>query len=279
MLGKLPRIVGVLNITEDSFSDGGLYLERARAMEHAADLVNGGCDVLEVGAAASNPDAGRVSPEEEIRRLEPILEKYVGRIPLSVDSFQAETQLWAIERGVDFLNDIRGFPRPEVHREIANARCKLVVVHSIQSGWKAERVRTDPSGLLDRVETFLRDRVDSLIASGVARDRVIVDPGMGYFLGTNPEASIEVLCNLSDLRERLRLPVMVSVSRKSFLRTLTGREVASIGPATLAAEIYAANRGADYIRTHDVRALRDALKVLTALTQARGQDSNGREHA
>jgi dihydropteroate synthase type 2 len=279
MLEKLPRIVGILNITEDSFSDGGLYLERARAMEHAADLVDSGCDVLEVGAAASNPDAGRVSPEEEIRRLEPILETYVGRIPISVDSFQAETQLWAIERGVDFLNDIHGFPRPEAYREIADARCKLVVVHSIQAGWKAEKVRTDPSSILDRVETYLRGRVDSLIASGIARDRVIVDPGMGYFLGTNAEASIEVLRNLSHLRERLRFPVMVSVSRKSFLRTLTGREVADIGPATLAAEIYAANRGADYIRTHDVRALRDALKVLSSLTQARGQDSNGREHS
>jgi dihydropteroate synthase type 2 len=126
-------------------------------------------------------------------------------------------------------------------------------------------VATDPATLVPRIEAFLAERAGALVAAGVARERIVVDPGMGFFLGSNPEASLAVLRALPRLRERVGLPLLVSVSRKSFLGALTGRDSGERGPATLAAELYAAAHGADYLRTHDVRQLRDALAVVHAL--------------
>ncbi len=261
-----PRILGVVNITEDSFSDGGLYLAPQRAIEHCQRLLAAGADAIDLGPASSNPDAKPVAPDEEIRRLTPVVEWAGGAgARISVDSFRPETQLWALGRGVAFINDIHGFPEPAVYPRLAESHCKLIVMHSVQSDWKAERVATDPATILDRVTRFFDDRIATLQSAGVARDRIIIDPGMGFFLGSNVESSLAVLRGIKLLRGRFGLPVMVCVSRKSFLRTLTGQPVEAIGPATLAAELYATMQGVDYLRTHDVRALSDALKVMLAL--------------
>jgi dihydropteroate synthase type 2 len=260
-----PAIFGVLNITEDSFSDGGLYLQPEKAIEHGLRLIEAGADALDLGPASSNPDAKPVPPTEEIRRLEPVVERLGNRIALSVDSFRPETQLWAVNHGAAYLNDIHGFPRREIYPELALANCKLIVMHSIQSDWKAERAVTDPATIFERVADFLQKRVSALVSAGIAGERLIIDPGMGYFLGSNAEPCIVMLQNIARLKERLGLPVMVSVSRKSFLRTLTGRDTKDLGAATLATELHAASAEVDYIRTHDVSALRDALTVLESL--------------
>lgn len=260
-----PKIFGILNITEDSFSDGGAYLANDRATEHAASLLADGADVIDIGPAASNPDANQVSPQEEINRLEPIIKVFSGRIQLSVDSFKSETQLWAMEHGIDYINDIHGFSVPEIYPKISHSNCRLIVMHSIQSTWKADKAYTEPDTLFARVTGFFEKRVSELTDAGISRNRIIIDPGMGYFLGSNPEASISMLKRISDLKEQMELPVMVSVSRKSFLRNITGRSAQEALPATLAAEVFAALSGVDYIRTHDVRALRDVLKVLQVL--------------
>jgi dihydropteroate synthase type 2 len=185
-------------------------------------------------------------------------------ISVSVDSHQPETQRYALGCGVDYLNDIRGFPEPAFYGELAAATCKLVVMHSVAGRERATRAWTDPATVVERVVAFLGRRIKSLEAARIDRDRLIVDPGMGFFLGSNPEASLVVLRNLDRLRA-FGVPVWLSVSRKSFLGALTGRRVGARGPATLAAELYAASRGADYVRTHDPGALRDALTVLRAL--------------
>jgi dihydropteroate synthase len=267
---KSPKIVGVVNLTEDSFSDGGRYLEFDRALEHALELAADGADIVELGPSSSNPDAKEVSPDEEIRRIEPLLAKLAERrIAISVDSFQPETQRYCAQRPeIAMLNDVEGFPNPAVYPDLARAACKLVVMHSTQGRARPARSPADPPAVIDGIYRFFRERLSALESAGIDRSRVILDPGMGYFLASNAEASVMALREIPKLKQCFNLPVLVSVSRKSFLGTITGRAVNERGAATLAAELFAALQGADYIRTHDAAALRDGLKVLAALADS-----------
>jgi dihydropteroate synthase len=264
---RRPTIFGVVNITEDSFSDGGLWLHPDAAVKHALDLVADGADVIDLGAASSHPDARSVLPEEEIARLAPVIDCLEsGGVPVSVDTFEPETQRWALGRGVAYLNDIQGFPEPAVYPDLRRSDARLVVMHAVQRLGRATRIRTDPQTVFEGVVAFFETRLAELDRAGVSRERIILDPGMGFFLGSNPEPSLVVLRSIGRLRERFGLPVLISVSRKSFLANLTGRSTDELLAATLSAELFAAAQGVDHVRTHEVRALRDALRILTALT-------------
>jgi dihydropteroate synthase type 2 len=262
-----PLLVGIVNITADSFSDGGRFLDPANAIAHARLLAADGADIVELGAAASNVTAKSISPDEEIGRLDPVLRALAADgTKLAVDTYRAETQRCALSRGVAYLNDIRGFPDPAVYPALAAAGCRLVVMHAAGGIGRAEPLDLDSGEVWRRIEAFFAERINSLERAGIARERLILDPGMGLFLSRRPEASVYVLTRIGRLKERFGLPVMISVSRKSFLGAITGRESPGArGPATLAAELFAASHGADYIRTHDLAALRDALTVTAAL--------------
>ena len=262
-----PAIFGIVNITEDSFSDGGRFLDTTAALTHARRLVAAGAEIIDLGAAASNIAARPVTSAEEIRRLDPLITALAADgTPVSVDSFAPEVQRFAIARGVAFLNDIQGFPDPSFYQELAAASCRLVVMHAVQGRGRAQQVELTAGDVWERIHVFFADRVRALERGGIARQRLILDPGMGFFLSSWPEASLRVLAGIERLKQAFGLPVLVSASRKSFLRAVTGRAGASeLGAATLAAELYAAEQGADYIRTHDPAALVDALKVMTAL--------------
>jgi dihydropteroate synthase type 2 len=260
----VTRIVGIVNVTPDSFSDGGRFLDPARAVEHARRLVADGAYCIDLGPASSRPGSTPVPAAEEIRRIAPVLDALVADgVVVSVDSFQGDTQRWALAQGAAMLNDIHGFPDASVYPLLAASACQLVVMHHIPRETAA--LPTSADAVLASIETFFEERVRALVDAGIARERLILDPGMGFFLSGNPDVSLAVLRALRSLRARFELPFYVSVSRKAFLRTLTGRALPEIGPGTLAAELYAAHQGADYVRTHDVRALRDALLVTQAL--------------
>ena len=269
-----PQIVGIVNITADSFSDGGRFLDPPAALAHARRLAADGADIVELGVAASNVAANPVPPAEEMRRLDAVLAALAGTgTPLAVDTSQPETQRFALARGVAYLNDIRGFPDPGVYPDLAAGQCRLVVMHAVTGDGRAHRVDLGPGEVWRRIEGFFAERVARLAAAGIARERLILDPGMGFFLSTRADASLHVLTGLDRLKRRFGLPVMVSVSRKSFLAAITGREApGERGAASLAAEIYAAAHGADYIRTHDPGALRDGLRVMAALAAAASGD-------
>jgi dihydropteroate synthase type 2 len=257
-----PQTFGILNITADSFSDGGKFLAPGAALAHAEKLIGDGADVLDIGGASSNPDSAPVPVETEMARLKPIVRRAKKEgWPISVDSYAPETQAWALSEGVEYLNDIQGFPYPEFYPQLANSEAKLIIMHSVQERGRAQRIETDPETILDRIGSFFKQRVHALTSAGIERERIILDPGMGFFLGAGQEASVTVLRNLSEIKYAFGLPLLVSVSRKGFLRKLTGRPVAEIGPASLVAELYAARHGADMIRTHDPKALRDALTI------------------
>ena len=269
-----PRIFGIVNLTEDSFSDGGRFLDPAAALAQARALLAAGADVVDLGAAASNVDAKPVSAGEEMRRLEPLLTALAADgAAVSVDSFLPAVQRFAIARGVAFLNDIEGFPDPAFYPELAAANCRLVVMHAVQGRGRAQRIELSAAEVWDRIAAFFAERVAALEQAGVARGRIVIDPGMGFFLSSRPEASLSVLSRLGELKRMFGLPVLVSVSRKSFLRAVAGHSsAAELGAATLAAELYAAEQGADYIRTHDTEALVDGLRVTAALRAAARPD-------
>eukprot|EP00913_Durusdinium_trenchii_P005209 g4855.t1 len=180
---------------------------------------------------------------------------------VSVDTFQTETQRWALSQNVAYLNDIQGFADESFYSELADASAKLIVMHSIQGRGPATRVAPPPGSMVDHVTRFFEDRFGALERAGVARDRLILDPGMGFFLGNQPEPSLEVIRGLGALKERFDVPLLLSVSRKSFLRKLAGTEIGGSAAATLAAELYAASAGADMIRTHEPRQLADSLSI------------------
>lgn len=260
------KILGILNITADSFSDGGKYLAPGAAIFHARAMAENGADSVDIGAASSHPEAQTVAPDVEIARLAAVIPALKEKgLSLSVDSFAPDVQRWALAQGIDYLNDIHGFPEPALYPALAASPAKLIVMHAVQA--RGVAVRTDvPSGeIWGRVTAFFDARIAALEKAGIAKDRLILDPGMGQFVGTDPENSLTLLRRLVELRARYGLPLLVSVSRKGFLRKLTGRRPEEAGAVSLAAELFAAGQGADYIRTHAPGALADGLKLLKAL--------------
>lgn len=263
---RRPRIVAIVNITEDSFSDGGRYLEADAAIAHARRLAREGADLIELGPASSNPDAAPVPAATQIARLGPVVAALAAEgHRLSIDATLPQVLEWGIEAGVDVLNDVRGFPDARLHPRLASSDAQLVVVHSLREQERATRDRATPQQVLDSIDRFFEARLSALVRAGVAEERLIVDPGMGFFLGRDPLASVAVLQRLPELRARFGRPLLVSVSRKSFLRRLVGRSVEDVGAATLAAELFTARQGVDYLRTHDVGALADGLAIAEAL--------------
>jgi dihydropteroate synthase type 2 len=265
------KLFGILNITDDSFSDAGKYLAPEAALAHARAMHSAGAAVIDIGAASSNPDSRGVAPQVEIARLAPVvpLLRREG-IAVSVDSFSLEVQRWALAQGVDYLNDIQGFPDAALYPALAESRAKLVVMHSVQERGRATRAHVPASEIFDRCVNFFAARLAVLERAGIARDRLILDPGMGFFLGSDAEASFTMLRRLPELKRAFGLPLLVSVSRKSFLRRLTGRGPGEAGPASLSAELFAFLQGADYLRTHEPGPLQDVLTVWQALAETAG---------
>jgi len=264
------KVLGILNITSDSFSDGGKYLEPQAALTHAQRLADEGADIVDIGAASSHPDAKPVAPGVEITRLTAVVPALKAKgLSLSIDSFALDVQRWALKQGVDYLNDIHGFPDVSFYPELAQSEAKLVVMHMVQPRGVAVRTEVPSSEIFGRITAFFDSRIAALTKAGIAPGRLILDPGMGQFLGRDPENSLIVLRRLPELRARYGLPLLVSLSRKGFLRKLTGRPVTEAGAASLAAELFAEAQGADYIRTHAPGPLRDGLKVLKTIGKSR----------
>ena len=266
-----PKILGIVNITPDSFSDGGLYLEADKAIAHGRALLAEGADIVDLGPASSHPDAAKVSAAEEHQRLAPVLEALQAEgAPISVDSFLSQTQLFALERRADYLNDVSGFMDAAIYPDLAAAEAKLIIMHSVQSAktGSGQAVRQPPpDDIFSHILAFFDQRLEALVKAGISASRFILDPGMGFFLGNQAKASLEVLARLSELKARYDLPLLISVSRKSFLRAVTSRSIEEIQPAVLAAELYASLAGVDYIRTHAPRPLIDGLTLYAALAE------------
>lgn len=262
-----PLVVGIVNITSDSFSDGGRFLDPTAAMAHAKELLRDGADIVELGAASSNPNAGVVTAKEEIVRLTPVLDALSGT-RISIDTAKAEVQRFAMTREVEIINDVAGFPDHTLYPDLAASRAKLVVMHSISDSDRAIKAERTVEEVFESIRHFLAIRIQALLQAGVSKERIIVDPGMGFFLSTLPEPSFAVLERLQVLKQEFSLPMMISVSRKSFLRR--GAELGSdeLRARTLEAELLAVKNAADYIRTHEPKQLKEALSGGSLLSNS-----------
>jgi dihydropteroate synthase type 2 len=268
------RIFGILNLTADSFSDGGRFLDPGVAIEHAHKMIAGGANVIDVGAESTHPAAARISAADEISRLTPVIAKLChDGISVSVDTTKPEVMRRALDLGASCINDVRGFDSPESVAAVADRRCELVVMHALRRDGsedaRAQRAPGDADTIVARLQAFFRERLAQFADAGIAPERVILDPGMGYFLGASAAASLNVLRDLAALREFGR-PLMVSISRKSpigeILADAGPRPVSGRGAGSLAAELWCVQAGVDCIRTHDPSALRDAERVWRAIS-------------
>lgn len=256
------KIVGIVNITTDSFSDGGKFIEPSTAIAHANELAKS-ADVLELSGVSSNPRSEIVPADLEIERIQSVWDKIDATV--SIDATKPEVQKFALENGAAYINDIKGFPDPSMYETLAKAESKLVVMHCISDIDKAVREPKTTEEVFASIHSFFDERIPTLEKAGIARERIIIDPGMGFFLSSNPEPSFAVLADIANFKKRYGLPVMISVSRKSFLRDGLPADHPDVARKSLELEHAAAGHGVDYVRTHDPRALRDALASDSAL--------------
>jgi dihydropteroate synthase type 2 len=265
----MTGLMGIVNITRDSFSDGGRWFDPENAIAHAEALAATGADVIDLGAESTHPDAEDVPAAIEIERLLPVVDALVARgLTVSVDTRKPEVMRAMGARGAHWLNDVSGFRTEAAVRAAAECEATLCVMFARQEDGRASRDAKSGDAVREAM-VFFEGRIDALQRAGVKKERIVLDPGMGFFLGPDAETSFDMLRRIGDLRA-FGLPLLVSCSRKSFLGAVTGRPVNERGPASLAAELYAARHGVAWIRTHDVRSLKDALRVQEELEPRRG---------
>lgn len=257
-----PLIMGVVNITPDSFSDGGRFLDPARAVEQLQRLVEEGADLLDIGGESSRPGAAPVTLEEERRRVMPVLERAVELgVPVSVDTSKPELMREAVAAGAAMINDINGLRAPDALEAASAGDAAVCIMH--MQGEPGTMQRAPAYGdVVSEVREYLLARAQALRGLGVARARIVLDPGFGF--GKTAQHSLELLRRLPALVE-CGFPVLVGLSRKSVLGKITGRPVDSRLCASVAAAMLAAQRGASILRVHDVAATRDALLVQRAV--------------
>jgi len=264
-----PRVMGIVNLTPDSFSDGGRWLEARQALRHAEQLLREGADILDLGAESSRPGAPGVPEAAEWGRLQPVLEELSHwGVPLSVDTCKPGVMARALALGVDVINDIQALQAPGALAAVAaHPRAGVCLMHMRGAAATMQNL-VHYDDVLAEVRAFLAQRVEELTGAGVGRQRICVDPGFGF--AKTPRQNLELGQRLNELHG-LGLPLLVGWSRKSTLGWLTGRPVDQRLPASLAAGLAALQRGAHILRVHDVAASVEALNTWMALQPTAGQ--------
>jgi dihydropteroate synthase len=263
-LGR-PLVMGVVNVTPDSFYDGGRYGSPEAAIVQARRLAEEGADLLDVGGESSRPGAAPVTAEEELARILPLLEGIVDlRVPVSVDTAKPEVMRGALARGAAMINDITALAAPGALELVAASDAAVCLMH-MQGSPRTMQAEPTYADVTAEVRGFLAVRAAACVAAGIARDRIVVDPGFGF--GKTVEHNLTLLARLSDIAA-LGFPVLAGWSRKSSLGRITGRPAEERLAGSVAAALIAVQRGARIVRVHDVAATRDALAVLAAVEGA-----------
>ena len=263
-LEKTPLVMGILNVTPDSFSDGGRFQSLEFAFSRAEEMITEGVDMIDVGGESSRPGAPALGLEEELRRVMPVLYalRDLGK-PLSVDTYKPEVMREAILAGVDMINDINGFRAPGALAAVAGSDCALCVMHMHGTPQNMQQ-QPDYGDVVAEVIAFLRERVDAMLAAGIERERICIDPGFGF--GKTVEHNYALLRDIGRIQQELGLPVLAGVSRKSMIGAVTGKPVEQRLAGNLAGALAAIAHGARIVRVHDVVETVDAVKVWQAAT-------------
>lgn len=257
-----PLVMGVLNVTPDSFSDGGQFIAPEAAIEHARRLVADGADILDIGAESTRPYGGArpVSVEEEMRRLAPVLPAAIGLgVPVSIDTMKAEVAAWALDTGAAIANDVWGLQRdPDMAKRLAGRGAPVIVMHN--------REAADPTiDIMADIAAFFTRSIDIAARAGISRDRIVLDPGIGF--GKTPQQSITAIARLSELKG-FGLPLLVGASRKRFIDTVSPAPPDRRIGGSIASHLLAVANGAAIIRVHDVAETVQALRVAAAIREA-----------
>ena len=254
-----PIIMGVLNITPDSFSDGGQFIDPELAFKHAKQMIEEGADIIDIGAESTRPYGGAkpVTLEEELARLQPVLPAVVQMgVPVSIDTLKPEVAYWALGQGARLINDVWGLQRdPNMARVVSQNRMPVVIMHN--------RYKAEPSiSIVSDINAFFGYSLEIAIKAGISRDAIALDPGIGF--GKTPEQSMEAIAKLSKFKH-FGLPILVGASRKRFINTVSPSEPMDRIGGSIAAHVIAYINGASIIRTHDVAETIQALRVAAAL--------------
>ena len=257
-------VMGIVNVTPDSFSDGGRYYDAAAAIGHARELERGGADILDVGGESTRPGADDVPVHEEHRRVVPVIEALVAggtRAQISIDTSKLDVARAALDAGATYVNDVTAFRHdPGIAELVAERGADCCLMHMLGTPRTMQR---DPryDDVVSDVKAFLEERLAFAVAAGIPEERIQLDPGIGF--GKTTEHNLELLVRLEELAAIGR-PLVIGVSRKTFLGEITGREVSERLPATIAANVLAFLHGASTFRVHDVAPVKDALTVTAA---------------
>lgn len=259
-----PKVMGIVNVTPDSFSDGGRFSSTDKAIAHAHDLVAQGADILDIGGESTRPGATPVPLDEELNRVIPVIEGLAGiGIPLSIDTYKPEVMREAIKAGVDIVNDVCALQEPQALEIVAASDVGVCLMH--MQG-RPQNMQQDPQyqDVVKEVCDFLQARLAAAEQAGIAKTRITLDPGFGF--GKRTAHNLALLEGLSTL-QKLGAPLLIGLSRKSLLGQVAGADVNERLYASLAASVIAVMKGANIVRVHDVKATVEALKVASAVMQ------------
>jgi dihydropteroate synthase len=257
-----PRVMGILNVTTDSFSDGGRFAGREQALAHARQMVADGADIIDIGGESTRPGALPITEDVELERVMPIVQALAGEgIRVSVDTSRATVMREAMRAGAGMINDVRALREPGALEAVAAGAAAVCVMH--MQG-EPRTMQADPhyGDVVGEVRDFLTARAQACAAAGIARDRIVIDPGFGF--GKTVAHNLALLRAL-DVFKATGYAVLAGLSRKSMLGNITGRDVDDRVAASVAAALFAVTRGASIVRVHDVRETVDALKVWHAI--------------
>lgn len=263
-LGKRTLVMGVLNVTPDSFSDGGLYLDPKRAEERAWEMVEEGADIIDIGAESTRPGAEPLPLEEELRRVMPVLEALGPSfpVPISIDTYKAKVAEEALKAGASIVNDISGLGFDQDMAEVvAHYGAALVIMH-IKGTPKDMQLNPTYGDVLGEIKAYLRERIEKAEKAGVRSDAIIVDPGIGF--GKRLEHNLEIFRRMKELEE-LGKPILVGPSRKRFIGEILGVETSQRLYGTLAAVAFSILQGVHIVRVHDVKPCRQLVDVIDAM--------------
>ncbi len=256
--------MGIVNVTPDSFSDGGCHATTETAVEHALRLIEDGADILDIGGESTRPGALPATLDEELRRVIPVVEALRGKdIPLSVDTCKPEVMRAALAAGADMINDVNALRAPGAMEVLAGSRAAICFMH-MRGEPRTMQEAPHYHDVVSEVRDFLKERLDAALTLGVAPERLVIDPGFGF--GKTLQHNLELLRRLDAFQE-LGAPILAGLSRKSMLGKITGLEVGERLIPSVAAALIAAQKGAKILRVHDVRETRQALQVLVAIEE------------
>ncbi|WP_425605816.1 dihydropteroate synthase [Paraburkholderia translucens] len=265
-----PLVMGILNVTPDSFSDGGKFAMRGDALRQAERMMLEGADIIDIGGESTRPGAPPVPLDDELERVLPLVEQLRGaNVPLSVDTYKPEVMRQALNAGADLINDIWGFRMPGAIDAVRDSDCGLCVMHMLGEPQTMQLGEPHYDDVVSDVRHFLEERVATLQQAGIARERISVDPGFGFGKAVI-EHNYALLAQLRDTAPRAAspYPILAGLSRKSMLGAVTGRPAPERLSASIAAAVCAAERGAAILRVHDVAPTVDALKIWATLRDA-----------